>query len=216
MTLGRFDNATASDISAGLAPPTQVRKSDVDAVRKNYGIDAGFKPKGLSDTSLYSHSVKFVLDWWKKNNPAVAAPATPAPAAPPSGSGGSAATVAPAPIATPGTVVKPPTVSSPATTPSAAQLAATGTPASSYMAPTASSNPALSSAGRVTLAVAKPLTTTQAATIMTQMGLKGATPPKTALASTAALRAWVTAQLKARATAPAARQQAASLARTAY
>ena len=67
--------------------PPPVKQSDISAVRTNYGIDAGFKPKGQSDSSLYAHSVDFVLAWWKKNSPAALAAGAAAAAG---GTGGAA------------------------------------------------------------------------------------------------------------------------------
>jgi hypothetical protein len=231
MTLGRFSNPSASDISSGLVPvPPPIKQSDVTAVRTNYGIDAGFKPKGQSDSSLYSHSVDFVLAWWKRNNPAAGGGGGTGDSG---GSGGTGGTGGGSGSGGSGGMTDTAVGSG---GPSAADQAAlghiltpqeqqaqqlanqrgavtagkadpTGTPPANLAPPAAAPfgsgraqdtalpsvpnkpivNPSAGIAGVVSKATAQ--------SILTQMGVRGVTPPASVLTSPTALRAWATQQL---------------------
>ena len=198
MGLGRFTNPSASDISSGLVPaPPPIKQSDVTAVRTNYGIAADFKPKGQTDSSLYDHSVKFVLDWWKRNNPATAT-GTPPPGG---GSGGTGGTTGGSGSGgSSGSGGMPDTATGtggPAgglahiQTPQEVQAQALGTQRGAVTATKADPIVVLPP----TPANPVPVSKATATSIMLQMGLRGVTPPTAAMKSTSALRSWATAEL---------------------
>jgi len=188
MVSNRFeDTESVSGITAGLVRPKPIRASDVAEVRKGYNIAASFKPKGMSDKGLYDFSTKAVLDWWRKNQanaakpaPAAKAPLVVSPANPKTSGATGASSPSPA-AATSGTTsapIKPP-IQSTNTLPGGT---GPGDPRPVYIRPTVNT---------------QALSLAQATTIMTQMGLKGRTPPSSAMVSAAALRTWVSAQLAA-------------------
>jgi hypothetical protein len=213
MTLGRFDNPSASDIGSGLVPvPPPIKKSDVAAVRKDYGIAASFKPKGQSDQSLYSHSVKFVIDWWKRKRATDAgkgtvpgstgtkATGTKAGSAPgKTGSGGGLAprkTGATLPNTAMGTSQGPAKILPHIQT--ASEKAAQKIASQRGQVIATRSTPAPQSYPNTTSNISGVVSKATAQSILTQMGLRGVTPPASVLTSASALRAWATSQLRSR------------------